>query len=156
MHQKEDAELKQQLEVEKERARRSWWANCEHLAEQDAVITAHEEELAALREQIGELRAWASREQVSATRDEGTSQPLVRLSSTERTIGGGRPEATDSSHRDNSGASPVPASDPMRLDIDPTAIPHPRDPIVNPRPGDSPSSTSRFISGAHAVDSSDE
>lgn len=53
-HQKEVAELKQQLEMEKERVR-SWQTNCEHLAEEDATITAQEEELAVLRKQISEL-----------------------------------------------------------------------------------------------------
>ena len=55
-HQEEVAELKHQLETEKERARKSWRTNCEHLTEQDAIITAHEEELTALRKQVRELQ----------------------------------------------------------------------------------------------------
>ena len=51
-HQEEVAELKQQLQTEKERARKSWRTNCKHLAERDAIITAHDEELTALRKQI--------------------------------------------------------------------------------------------------------
>ena len=48
-------ELQQQLAVEKEKARKSWRTNCEHPAEQDAVITAQEEEMAALKRRIVEL-----------------------------------------------------------------------------------------------------
>ena len=83
-YQEEVAELKQEL----------WRTNCERLAEQDAIITAHEES-AALRKQIRELQAWASQERISATHDEGTSRPSVRL-------GGGHSEATDSSPTDTS------------------------------------------------------
>jgi hypothetical protein len=56
-----------------ERARGSWRTNNEHLAEQDAIITAHEEELTTLRKQMRELQGRASRERVSATRDDRTS-----------------------------------------------------------------------------------
>ena len=56
------ATLKPQLAAEKEKARKSWKTNCEHLAEQDAIITAQEEELATLKHQIVELEAKVSRE----------------------------------------------------------------------------------------------
>ena len=55
-------ELEQQLAAEKEKARRSWKINCEHLAEQDTLITTREEEIAALKRRIAELEAGASRE----------------------------------------------------------------------------------------------
>ena len=74
-HQEEAPELKQQLETDKERARKSWRTNCKHVAEQDAIITAHEKELTALRKQVRELQARTSRERVSATRDDRTSPP---------------------------------------------------------------------------------
>ena len=59
-HQEGAAELKQQLETEKERARKSWRTNCKHVAEQDAIITAHETELTAVRKQVRELQARTS------------------------------------------------------------------------------------------------
>jgi hypothetical protein len=55
-YQAEVNSLKHQLTTEKEKARKSWKTNCEHLAEQDAIITAHEEEITALKAQIEELR----------------------------------------------------------------------------------------------------
>ena len=51
--------LKQQLAAEKERARMSWKSNCEHLAEQNAIITVQKEELAMLKHQIVELQLCA-------------------------------------------------------------------------------------------------
>ena len=59
-HEEEVASLKQQLVTEKEKARKSWKTNCEHLAEQDVIITAQEEEVAALKKQLVELQARAS------------------------------------------------------------------------------------------------
>ena len=58
-HQAEVTAWKQQLDAEKERARKRWKTNCEHLAEQDAIIAAHEEEIATLQEQVRELRTRA-------------------------------------------------------------------------------------------------
>ena len=46
-HEEEVAVLRQQLTTEKERARK---VSCEHAAEQDATITACEEEIATLKE----------------------------------------------------------------------------------------------------------
>ena len=50
-------ELEQQLAAEKEKARESWRTNCEHLAKQDALITAQDEEVAVLKRRIVELEA---------------------------------------------------------------------------------------------------
>jgi hypothetical protein len=138
--------------MEKERARRSWRINCEHLAEQDAIITAHEEEFTALRKQIRELQTRVSRERVSATRDDRTSRLSVRLSSTEPASGESRPEAA---HRDTRGEYSVPTCDPMRSDVDPTAIPLLRNPTIIPRPGESPSSSSRLVPDPHQMDPAD-
>ena len=154
-HQEEVAELKQHLETEKERARKSWGTNCEHLAEQDAIITAHDEELTALRKQIRELQARASREKVSATREDRTSRPSVRLSSIEPASRENRPQSADRSPRDTCGEYSVPTHDPMRSDVDPTAIPLLRDPTVVHRPGERPSSSSRLVSDPHPEDPAD-
>ena len=43
------AELKQQITAEKKKARQSWKTNCDHLAEQDTLITAKEEEIENLK-----------------------------------------------------------------------------------------------------------
>ena len=48
--------------MEKEKARKSWRTNCEHLAEQDAIITAQEGEMAALKHGIVELEAEVAKE----------------------------------------------------------------------------------------------
>ena len=104
--------------------------NCEHLAEQDAIITAHDKELTALRKQIRGLQARASRERVSATREDRTSRPSVRFSSTEPESRENRPESADRSPRDTREEYSVPTRDPMRSDVDPTAIPLLRDPTV--------------------------
>ncbi len=61
VHECETGRLKQQLTAEKEKARRSWKINCEHLAEQDAVITDREEEIARLKRQVEELQGRLSR-----------------------------------------------------------------------------------------------
>ena len=47
--------LKRQLVTEKQKARKSWKTNCKHLAEQDVIITAQEEEITALKKQLVEL-----------------------------------------------------------------------------------------------------
>ena len=126
-HEEEAPELKQQLETDKERARKSWRTNCKHVAEQDAIITAHEKELTALRKQVRELQARTSRERVSATRDDRTSPP-------EPTSRESRPRSADRSPRDTRGEYSAPTHDPMRSDVDPMAIPFRRDPTVAPRP----------------------
>ena len=66
--------LRKQLTVEKEKARRSWKTNCEHLAEQDAIITAHEEEVVVLKRRVAEL-------QTRATRERERSEPPAMVSS---------------------------------------------------------------------------
>ena len=58
---KELASLQRQLEAEKVKARKSWKTNCEHLAEQDAIITAQEEEIVALKSEIEEIQSKATR-----------------------------------------------------------------------------------------------
>ena len=47
--------LRQRLAAEKERAQASWRANCEHLAQQDTVITAQDDKIASLRRRISVL-----------------------------------------------------------------------------------------------------
>ena len=44
----EVSELKQKIVAEKAKARQSWKTNCEHLAEQDAIITAKDEGIESL------------------------------------------------------------------------------------------------------------
>ena len=52
-YEEEMMSLKHLLAAEKEKARKSWKTNnCEHLAEQDTIIMAHEEEITKLKEQI--------------------------------------------------------------------------------------------------------
>ena len=60
-HEEEVAVLRQQLTTEKERARKRWKVSCEHAAEQDATITACEEEIATLKEEVRELQTCVSR-----------------------------------------------------------------------------------------------
>ena len=49
--------LRQQLAMEKEKTRRTWRASCDHLAQQDTVITAQEEKVAFLKRRVTELEA---------------------------------------------------------------------------------------------------
>ena len=51
----EVAELKQKILDEKAKLRRSWKTNCEHLAEQDAMITAQDEEIRELKRKLAQL-----------------------------------------------------------------------------------------------------
>ena len=105
-HQAEVTAWKQQLDAEKERARKRWKTNCEHLAEQDAIIAAHEEEIATLQEQVGELRTWAPgghTEPLSPPADTGFLPPEERRPPAEtrshtacqETSSGPREEATE-------------------------------------------------------------
>ena len=64
-------------------------------------------------------------------------------------------ESADRSPRDTRGEYSVPTRDPMRSDVDPTAIPLLRDPTVVHRPRESPSSSSRLVPDPHPVDPAD-
>ena len=80
-HQEEVTSLESQIATEKEKARKSWKTNCEHLAEQDAIITAQEEEIATLKEQVKELRARATprrAERCTSVGDAGLPLPEER------------------------------------------------------------------------------
>ena len=55
-------ELEQQLQVEKEKSRRSWKTNCEHLAEQDGIIASQEEVITTLKNQVAEMQSKISRD----------------------------------------------------------------------------------------------
>ena len=92
---------------------------------------------------------------MSATRDDRTSRPSVRLSSTEPASRESRPGSADRSFGDTRGEYSVPTRDPMRSDVDPMAIPLLRDPTVAPRPGESPPSASRHVPDSHSVDPAD-
>ena len=61
--QDEVSELKQKIVAEKAKARQSWKMNCEHLAEQDAIITAKDEEIESLKHQLMELSRGIRREE---------------------------------------------------------------------------------------------
>ena len=52
--------LRQELAAEKGRARNTWRTSCEHLAQQDVVITAQDEKVASLRQRIAELETLLS------------------------------------------------------------------------------------------------
>ena len=66
--------LRKQLTVEKEKARRSWKTNCEHLAEEDAIITAREEEIVILKRRVAVL-------QTRVTSERERSEPPAMVSS---------------------------------------------------------------------------
>ena len=68
-YEEEVTSLQQPLEAEKERARRNWKINCKHLAEQDAIITAREEEIVSLKRQITTLQ--------TRVKDSHGTSPLV-------------------------------------------------------------------------------
>lgn len=117
-HEEEVPLLKQQLATE-EKARKSWKTNCEHLAEQDIVITAQEEEITALKRQVAELQTRVSRRQddteapLPAT---GISRPEERHSTS--AAAGTDPthvpaEVLSSSHRDSRVDGQL-ADDPVR------------------------------------------
>ena len=114
--------------------RNSWRVNCEHLAEWDSIITAHEEEIAVLKRQLSSLQARG------ATRGKDTSRPSARLSPTEPAR---HTNTASSPHGGTPGRdSPrsVPDSDPTRSEIDPLATPLLRNPITIPssNPGGGP------------------
>lgn len=150
-HEEEVVELKQQLAMEKERARNSWRVNCEHLAERDSIITAHEEEIAALKRQLSDLQAQ------DATHGEDTSRLSARPSSMEPAR---HADTAGSPHGGTPGRDPprtVPDSDPTRSEMDPPATLLLRDPITTPssKPGGDSSSTSPPIADAPPTDPPD-
>ena len=66
-------DLRERLAAEKEKARSIWRTNCGHLAEQDTIITAQQEELTLLRRRVTEL-------EVQLTRCQGGAKtPLPRV-----------------------------------------------------------------------------
>ena len=69
----EVAELKQQITAEKKKARQSWKTNCEHLAEQDALITAKEEEIENLKQRLTEHTVASPARILSAGHEEASS-----------------------------------------------------------------------------------
>ena len=69
----EVAELKQQITAEKKKARQSWKTNCEHLAEQDALITAKEEEIENLKQRLTEHTVASPARILSAGHEEAFS-----------------------------------------------------------------------------------
>lgn len=56
MQSKPNRNLKQKLQDEKLKLRNSWKMSCKHLAEQDAVITAKDEEINELKRKLAEMR----------------------------------------------------------------------------------------------------
>ena len=137
--------------MEKERARNSWRVNCEHLAERDSIITAYEEETAALKRQLSNLQA----------RDATCSEDISRLSAI--------PSPTEPARHTDTASSPyggtpgrdplrsVPDSDLARSDVDPPATTLLRNPITisSSQPGGDPSSTSPPIPDAPPMDPPD-
>ena len=63
-------DLRQKLAAEKERVKSSWRTSCEHLAQQDTVITAQDEKIASLRRRIIELESL-----LSSSRDAARAAP---------------------------------------------------------------------------------
>ena len=53
----------QKIVAEKAKAGQSWKTNCEHLAEQDAIITVKDEEIESLKHQLMELSQGIRREE---------------------------------------------------------------------------------------------
>ena len=82
-YQQEVAILKQQLASEKEKSQQKWRTNCEHLAEQDAIMATQEAERGALWEQVRELQVGGYKEPPSLTTGTRTLPPVERGPSAE-------------------------------------------------------------------------
>ena len=130
-------ELKQKLAAEKEKARNSWKTSCEHLAKQDVIITAQEEELASLKQRITELEAQVARErEVRATPPHAgeSSRPSAMSIAPERGMGG-----VDSRlSRDPSGPGTAPIAVATVGHVLPSPLPHSELPPSDAAPDSTP------------------
>ena len=85
--------LRTQLATEKEKARTSWRTSCEHLEQQDIVITAQDRKIAYLRERITELEAASNElmkvpsQKVQSSEQAGTVTTSVTAQSYPRQVG---------------------------------------------------------------------
>ena len=85
--------LRTQLATEKEKARTSWRTSCEHLEQQDIVITAQDRKIASLRGRIAELEAASNElmkapsQKVQSSEQVGTVTTSVTAQSYPRQVG---------------------------------------------------------------------
>ena len=75
--------LKEDCQAEKEKNRQTWKVHCEHIAEQDVLVSAKDDEIASLKRQLAELRTQQRGDRGRRSQSGVDSRSPSRLRSTE-------------------------------------------------------------------------